>query len=62
MKLLVKPLGLLLNFNEVVLSNGIRRMVLKEDDAHESPKRIRTEGRIDLKGSKVGDVSRPFDE
>jgi C4-dicarboxylate-specific signal transduction histidine kinase len=34
-----KPLGLLLNFNEVVLSNGIRRMVLKEDDAHESPKK-----------------------
>jgi len=33
MKLLNKPLGLLLNFNEVVLSNGIR-MVLKEDDAH----------------------------
>jgi GxxExxY protein len=58
MKLLNKPLGLLLNFNEVVLSNGICRMVLKEDDAHESPNRIRT----DLKGSKVGDVSRPFDE
>jgi GxxExxY protein len=33
MKLLNKPLGLLLNFNEVVVSNGIR-MVLKEDDAH----------------------------
>jgi GxxExxY protein len=42
MKLLNKPLGLLLNFNEVTLSNGIHRMVLKEDVAHESTERICT--------------------
>jgi GxxExxY protein len=29
MKLLNKPLGLLINFHELVLTNGIRRMVLK---------------------------------
>ena len=31
MKLLNKPLGLLINFHELVLKNGIHRMVLKED-------------------------------
>ena len=30
MKLLKKPLGLLFNFHELVLKNGIRRLVLKE--------------------------------
>ncbi len=30
MKLLKRPLGLLFNFHEVVLKNGIRRVVLKE--------------------------------
>src|ERR1700719_1926450 len=29
MKLLNKPVGLLINFHELVLTNGIRRMVLK---------------------------------
>jgi GxxExxY protein len=38
MKLLNKPLGLLMNFNECVLRNGVHRMVLKEHDAHELPK------------------------
>jgi GxxExxY protein len=36
MKLLNKPLGLLMNFNEDILSKGIHRMVLKGGDAHES--------------------------
>jgi GxxExxY protein len=31
MKLLSKPLGLLINFHEVVLRNGIHRMILKDD-------------------------------
>jgi GxxExxY protein len=30
MKLLKKPLGLLFNFHELILKNGIRRLVLKE--------------------------------
>jgi GxxExxY protein len=30
MKLLKKPLGLLFNFHELVLKNGVRRLVLKE--------------------------------
>jgi GxxExxY protein len=30
MKLLKKPLGLLFNFHELLLKNGIRRLVLKE--------------------------------
>ena len=30
MKLLKKPLGLLINFHEFVLKNGIRRLVLKD--------------------------------
>ena len=33
MKLLDKPVGLLLNFNELVLRNGIYRMVLKSKTA-----------------------------
>jgi GxxExxY protein len=32
MKLLDKPLGLLMNFNERILRNGIHRMFLKEDE------------------------------
>jgi hypothetical protein len=31
MKLLSKPLALLINFHEVVLRNGIHRMILKDD-------------------------------
>jgi GxxExxY protein len=33
MKLLSKPLGLLINFHEVVLRNGIHRMILRDDDS-----------------------------
>jgi GxxExxY protein len=32
LKLLNKPVGLLINFHELVLRNGIHRMVLKTDD------------------------------
>src|SRR5271165_1363764 len=39
MKLLNKPVGLLLNFNEVTLSSGIHRMVLRQEDADESAER-----------------------
>jgi hypothetical protein len=31
MKLLKKPLGLLINFHELILRNGIRRMILEEN-------------------------------
>jgi GxxExxY protein len=33
MKLLNKPLGLLINFHELVLRNGIHRMILKDSDS-----------------------------
>jgi GxxExxY protein len=33
MKLLDKPVGLLINFNELVLRNGIHRMILKSQAA-----------------------------
>jgi GxxExxY protein len=33
MKLLNKPVGLLINFHELVLRDGIHRMVLKTDDS-----------------------------
>ena len=33
MKLLNKPLGLLINFHELVLRNGIYRMILKGGDS-----------------------------
>ena len=33
MKLLNKPVGLLINFHELVLKNGIHRMVLKTSDS-----------------------------
>ena len=32
MKLLNKPLGLLINFHEIVLKNGIHRLVLRDCD------------------------------
>src|SRR5271165_2987901 len=33
MKLLNKPVGLLINFHELVLRNGIHRMILKDSDS-----------------------------
>jgi GxxExxY protein len=40
MKLLNKPVGLLINFNEGVLSEGIHRMLLHSGASDDKPSRV----------------------